>query len=85
MNYGGYATGTSPKLAVDADRGKYWNEKNARFGTGTINIPYDGETYRVNVQNVLFDPVAQCCSNKQLIYQRSYKWALMITIRLEIT
>jgi len=58
MNYGGYATGTSPKLAVDADRGKYGMKKTLGIGTGTINIPYDGETYRVNVSNVLFDPVA---------------------------
>ena len=58
MNYGGYATGTSPKLSRDFDRGKYGMKKTLGVGTGTINIPYDGETYSINVQNVLFDPVA---------------------------
>ena len=60
MTYGGYATGTSPELGTDfkLKGSKYAMQKTLGYGKGTINIPYGGEIYRINMQNVAFDPVA---------------------------
>jgi hypothetical protein len=60
MTYGGYATGTSPELGTDfkLKGSKFAMKKTLGYGTGTLNIPYGGQTYRINMQNVAFDPVA---------------------------
>ena len=60
MTYGGYATGTSPELGTDfkLKGSKFAMKKTLGYGTGTLNVPYGGETYRINMQNVAFDPVA---------------------------
>jgi len=58
MNYGGYATGTSPSLNTKNPSAKFQMKKTFGIGTGTINIPYGDETIRVNVSNVAFDPLA---------------------------
>ena len=60
MTYGGYATGTSPELGTDfkLKGSKFAMKKSLGYGTGTLNVPYGGETYRINMQNVAFDPVA---------------------------
>ena len=58
MNYGGYATGTSPELSTKNPSAKFGMKKTLGVGTGTINIPYGDETIRVNVSNVAFDPLA---------------------------
>ena len=58
MNYGGYATGTSPSMNTKNPSAKFGMKKTYGIGTGTINIPYGNETIRVNVSNVAFDPLA---------------------------
>ncbi len=60
MNYGGYATGTSPELGskFKADGSKFAMQKTLGTGSGTINIPYGDTTINVSVRDTLFDPVA---------------------------
>tara|TARA_X000001382_G_scaffold21462_2_gene13052 strand:- start:656 stop:3451 length:2796 start_codon:yes stop_codon:yes gene_type:complete len=60
MNYGGYATGTSPELGTkfQAEGSKFAMKKTLGIGSGTINIPYGDTTVRVSVRDTLFDPVA---------------------------
>jgi hypothetical protein len=60
MTYGGYATGTSPELGTDfkLKGSKYAMMKTLGYGKGTLNIPYGDETFRINMQNIAFDPVA---------------------------
>ncbi len=60
MNYGGYATGTSPELGSDFKMkgSKFAMQKTLGYGKGTINIPYGDKTIRVQMQNIAFDPVA---------------------------
>ena len=58
MNYGGYATGTSPELNTKNPSAKFGMKKTYGIGTGTINIPYGDETIRINMQNIAFDPLA---------------------------
>ena len=58
MNYGGFATGTSPELNTKNPSAKFQLKKTMGYGTGTINIPYGDETIRINMQNIAFDPLA---------------------------
>ena len=64
MNYGGFATGTSPTLSlgtgtnVRSPAAKFQMKKTMGYGTGTINIPYGDETIRIGMQNIAFDPLA---------------------------
>jgi len=58
MNYGGFATGTSPELNTKNPSAKFQMKKTLGYGTGTINIPYGDETIRIGMQNIAFDPLA---------------------------
>lgn len=71
MTHGGYATGTSPELGADykAEGSKYALQKTLGIQSGTINIPYGNDTYRVSVRDTLFDPVAMMFKQAADLYK----------------
>ena len=54
MNYGGFATGTSPELGskFKADGSKFAMQKTLGTGNGTINIPYGDTTLNISVETL---------------------------------